>query len=195
MKQRRATYKYQSQQGLSVRVYRLQPDDTQYLVDLFGHMSPESRYLRFNEYLDHPDSDFVRSRAQQMADVRPKRGAAWLAFADLPGQPHAPVAGARYIVTSEPGVAEVSIAVRDDMQHQGIGSGLLIFLARQAKRHDIHKLVASFHTANRGVWNVLAHAPFHVTTDVHGAETDVVIDLDAPRATEQPFEPVPAQAG
>ena len=146
-------------------------------------------------HADHPDSEFIRARAEQMADVDPKRGAAWLAFADLPGQPRTPVAGARYMLTPEPGVAEVSVAVRDDLQHKGIGSGLLVFLAEQARAHGIHKFVASFHTANRGVWSLLARAPFHVTTEMHGAETDVVIDLDAPITDEQPRQPVLATVG
>ena len=179
MKKHRTIYRFTTQQGLEVRVYRLHADDAESLVDLFDHMSATSRYLRFNEFLDHPDAEYVRQEAQTLAQVDAKRGGAWIAVADLPGEPNATVGGARYVRTPVPGIAEVSVAVRDDLHSQGIGSELLVFIARRAKADGIHKLAASFHTSNRAIWALLASAPFQVATEVHGPQTDVLVDLDS----------------
>jgi GNAT superfamily N-acetyltransferase len=151
------------------------------LIDLFEHLSAESRYLRFNEVLDHPDPEYVRREAMHLASLDPERGKAWIVFADLPDQSNAPVAGFRFVRTSQPDVAEVSVAVRDDLQQQRIGSKLLLYVAREAKAAGINKLVASFHTNNRGVWGLLSRAPYYVTTDVHGSETETVVDLTRPQ--------------
>ncbi len=168
---------YKTKHGLELRVRPLTPNDVDSLIDLFEHLSPESRYHRFNAVLDHPDQDYVTREATRLANLTPEQGQGWIAFADLPGQPNAPVAGFRFVRTGQPGVAEVSIAVRDDLQGQRIGTKLLRYMAREAKAAGIHQLVASFHTDNRGVWGLLARAPYFITTEVHGSETDVVVDL------------------
>ena len=192
MKKHRTIHRFITQKGLAVRVYRLRSDDAEWLIDLFDHLSATSRYLRFNEYLDHPDAEVVRREAQVLADVDAKRGGAWIAVADLPGEPNATIAGARYVRTPVTGVAEASVAVRDDLHGQGIGSELLVFIARRAKADGIHKLAASFHTSNRAIWALLASAPFQVATEVHGPQTDVLVDLDG-IVVDETREPVLAR--
>lgn len=192
MKKHRTIHRFITRQGLEVRVYRLHAEDAERLVDIFDHMSAASRYLRFNEYLDHPDAEYVRREAQVLAQVDDKRGGAWIAVADLPGEPDAAVGGVRYVRTPVPGIAEVSVAVRDDLHGQGIGSELLVFVARRAKASGIHKLAASFHTSNRAIWALLAAAPFQVATEIHGSQTDVLVDLDG-IVVEETREPVLAK--
>lgn len=177
---------FQSKQGLQLRVRPLMPDDVDLLIDLFEHMSAASRYQRFNEVLDNPDPDYVRREAAQLASVSPGRGKAWIAFADLPGQPDAPVAGFRFMRTEQPGVAEISIAVRDDIQRQQVGTKLLQYAVREAKAAGITKLVASFHSSNRGVWGLLARVPYHVTTRTSGSQTEVIVDLTQRRPSRHP---------
>lgn len=184
MKNHRLIFRFFSKEGLNVRVYRLRPEDSDLLIDLFEHLSPSSRYLRFNEYLEHPDPGYVRQEARALAQIDPKRGAAWIAVADLPGQPDAPVAGARYVRTGTPGIAEVSVAVRDDLHHQGIGTELMNFVAQRAKAAGVHQLVASFHTSNRAIWALLVGSSFPVKTEIHGAQTDLVVDLDSIKVQE-----------
>lgn len=176
---------YQSKQGFRLRVRPLTPDDVEQLIDLFEHLSPASRYQRFNEVLDNPDPDFVRREATQLATLDPAQGMAWIAFADLPGQPNAPVAGFRFVRTDQPGVAEVSIAVRDDFQRQQVGTKLLRYAAREAKAAGITTLVASFHASNRGVWGLLARVPYHMTTNTRGSQTEVIVDLTQPRRSKR----------
>lgn len=180
MIRRRAVFQFSTKTGVKIKVYRVKPQDAVNLVGLFDHLSTQSRYQRFNETLTNPDADLVWQTAQRMATVDPKAGSAWLALADLPGEPNAPVAGARYMRLPDRKSAEVSIAVRDDLHQQGIGAELLLFLARQARNNGIERLVATFDTGNKGVWRLVRNAPYVVVTTVHGSETEVTIDLTQP---------------
>jgi acetyltransferase len=129
--------------------------------------------------MDDPDLERVRAEAERLAELGPPRDMAWLAFADLPGEPNEPIAGARYDRVSAD-TAEIAISVRDDMQQRGIGSELLKFIIEQARQQGFRRLVATYRAENRGIWAMLKHSPYPVTSEVHGGEVDAAIDLTAP---------------
>jgi len=164
------------QDGQLLRVRPLKPDDAGHLVNLFEHMGPESRFLRFNLSLTDPDPDLVWAEARRMAQIDPDKDGAWLVFADLPGQPEAPVAGARYIRLDDL-TAEASVAVRDDMQSKGIGTALLQFLAEQAQMAGIHKLVAYIQRGNRALWRLLRKADLQIDLESDGSHTTITAHL------------------
>lgn len=177
MKDGKRTYRFRAENDLLVRVRPLRADDAQRLIDLFEHLGPESRYRRFNIPLADPDPELVLREAQAMADLDPERGCGWLAFADLPDQPDACIAGVRCIRT-DGDVAEVSLAVRDDLQGLGIGSELLRFVGRQAYRMGIRKLAGYVQSDNRPLWLSLRHLGAPQTRESQGAETYVEVDLE-----------------
>jgi GNAT superfamily N-acetyltransferase len=164
-----------------VRVRPILPEDAPHLVDLFEHLGPKSRYTRFQRVLDDPDPELVWQEAEFLADIEAGTGAAWLAFADLPGEPCAPVASARYRQIP-PDEAEVAIAVRDDLQGSGIGTTLLLHVADQARAAGIRRLLALVQNENLPVWSILRHSPYPVTQVPQGDYTYLVADLEA--ATE-----------
>lgn len=167
----------QTRQGLALRVRPEQPDDAPHLVDLFQHLGPMSRYLRFNKALVAPDPERIHQEAERLARLGPPQELAWLAFADLPEQPDAPVAGARCALLG-PERAELALSVRDDMQRQGIGSAMLKYVLEQARARGIREMVAIFRADNRGVWELLKHSPYPVSRELRGIETEAVIHLD-----------------
>ena len=171
------THRFRAEDGLRVCVRPLRPDDADRLVDLFEHLSPESRYRRFNIPLPDPDPEFVRREAQAIADLAPARGHGWLAFADLPEQPGACVAGIRYLRTGGE-VAEVSLVVRDDVQGLGIGSELLRIAGRHAYQAGVHKLVGYVQSDNRPLWRSLRHLGAPLERELQGPETYVEVDLE-----------------
>ncbi len=177
---------FRTETGLEVYIRPLTPEDAPYLADLFGHMGAESRYMRFNQALSHVDPETVQAGAQQLARVNPDEGAAWLAFADLPDQPHAPLAGARFICTA-PGIAEASVAVRDDAQRQGIGSMLLEFLVQQARKAGIHTLTAVIQHSNGGIWQLLKKSGLPYQRRSDGVLVEVTIDIAAQPASAADF--------
>ncbi|RME81130.1 MAG: N-acetyltransferase [Caldilineae bacterium] len=177
-----------TKRGLQVRIRPLRPDDTEYLIEIFEHMSPESRYLRFHQPLIDPDPAFVRRRAQQIAQVACESGRAFLAFADLPGEPNVAVGGAQY-VRAGPGVAEVALSVRDELQGQGIGSELLRLLTKQAKEEGIEKFVAVFQANNKAIQHVLRRVPLPVKREYHGSEVWIEVDLTTDTVWKQEMQP------
>lgn len=167
--------------GTLLKIRPLRPEDARHLVDLFEHMGPESRFLRFNLALSNPDLDLVWSEAQRLAQVDHERDGAWLAFADFSEQEDVPVAGCRF-VRLEDGVAEASLVVRDDMQRQGVGRELLRFMVREARRKGIRRLVATIQRGNRPLWRLLQSSGIEYETESEGSYAHISVDLLQPRA-------------
>ncbi|HID51913.1 MAG TPA: GNAT family N-acetyltransferase [Anaerolineae bacterium] len=169
---------FQARNGIQLRVRHLEYDDAPYLVDLFAHMGPDSRYRRFLQSLDNPSPTRVWQEAERIAHaVRPYNDGL-IAFADLPGEPNAPVGVARYM-QMEPGVAEVAMSVRDDMQGQGVGTYLFRLLVEEARKNGVRKLVGTVQNNNKAMWIVFDRIPYPLTRQLTGTESEVEIDLTA----------------
>jgi RimJ/RimL family protein N-acetyltransferase len=164
--------------GLQVTFRRLRLEDAPYIVDLFDHLSPQSRYQRFQIPLNQPDRAWVQQTAHDLADVQ-EPGEGWLAFADLPDQPDACIGGGRFISTG-PGEAEVSVTVRDDFQGQGLGAEILQLLFGEARNAGIHTLVAYVQATNQSVFRMLARVGIPYRRSTHQGETRIELDLSAP---------------
>ena len=175
-------YTFKTKKGQLLELRQLQAEDAHHLVDLFNHMGPTSRYLRFNQALTNPDPDLVWAEARRLAQIDPEKDGAWLAFCELPDQADAPVAGVRYM-RSRPEVAEASLAVRDDMQNQGIGTELLKFLVERAQEAGIKRLVASAQRGNRSLWRLLEKAPLRMEYESDGGYTTMTAHLVEPEST------------
>jgi GNAT superfamily N-acetyltransferase len=167
---------FRAKNGLEIRVRAMLPSDAPYLVDIFEHMSAESRYLRFNLPMQDPDPDWVRMQAERLAYLPPYEGRAWLAFADLPDAPETAVGGIRYMALT-PDSAEVALVVRDDLQALGIGSSLIEFAAKKAYSEGYRKLVGIIQSANLPLWRSLKGLAIPMTTSRDGAATVIEVDL------------------
>lgn len=167
---------FHTKDGIPIRVRPLQPDDADYLIDIFENMGQESRYARFNMDLTDPDPELIEKEAAEMVALERPEDDGWLAFADLPGRPDTPVAGIRYIHTGED-EAEVAISVRDDMQNKGIGTALLLFLIEQAKKAGIHKLAALAQRNNRPLWQILSKTNLPIKRTPEGSFVHVEVEL------------------
>lgn len=172
---------FRTKDGLVLRFRPLTADDARHLVDLFEHMGPESRFLRFNLALPNPDPALIWSEARRLSQVDPERDGAWLVFADLPDQDDAPVAGVRYMRLDEE-TAEASLAVRDDMQRKGIGGEMLRFLVEQAREAGIRRLVATVQRSNRPLWHLLQSSRLEIEMASEGSLTHIAVELTQPEA-------------
>lgn len=161
--------------GRRIQVRPLHSTDAPLLMDLFRHLGPDSRYLRFNVALPDPDAQLVETEARRMATVPPEKGRAWIALLEPDGSP---VAGARYVFTA-PSVAEASIVVRDDWQRHGVGTQLLRHLLRQARADGLVTLVATVQLANKGIWRLLRAAQVPYTSQLDGPMADIAVDISA----------------
>jgi acetyltransferase len=164
--------------GLLVWVRPMLPEDAPYLVEIFEHMSADSRYFRFNQPLTHVAPERVWTEAENIAHLEPQIG--FIAFADLPEQSGVPIGAARCVFLGD-GVAETAVSVCDDMQNQGIATSLLGILIEAAKRQGVRKLVATVQNANRPILHMLNRLPYVYTRKTIGSDTEVELDLTSPK--------------
>ena len=169
-------YQIQTKNGTMLYIRHLDEGDAPYLVDLFEHMSSESRYRRFLQSLDNPKPNLVWREAERIVQGDPKTHDGIIAFADLPDQIDAPVAVVRYVMM-EPGVAEIALSVRDDMQGQGIGTQMLQILTVSARESGVKTLVATAQNENEAIWTVLERLPFPMQRKPEGIYSGLEIDL------------------
>jgi GNAT superfamily N-acetyltransferase len=112
--------------------------DAPLLVDLFHHLSPESKRLRFHLYTAKIPEEKIWQEARRLSDLDPQRQLAIVAtLPDNQGQEQA-VGVARFARAKATDTeAEVAVVVRDDFQRRGLGKHLLVTLAEKAREMGI----------------------------------------------------------
>ena len=175
-------YIFRLKNGLEIKVRQETAADLSQVIELFEHVSPESRLEHSSEWSQGLGSAAIMREATQLMQLDPTRAVVWLAFADLPDHPSLLVASAHYTRTA-PDQAELSVVVRDDMQRQGIGSRMLYFALDQARAAGIRKVMASFDSKNEAAWQILQYSPYHITWQPNGQKIEVAIHLQARTTT------------
>ena len=154
----------------------LTPFDAPFLVDIFEHMSPESRYRRFQQSLENPNPRQVWEEAEKIAQMDEDEQGGLIAFRQRPWRPDVPVAAARYVVI-EATSAEIAISVIDEMQGQGVGSWLLGLTVELARNRGIQKLVGTAINDNVVIWHLLDKLPYPYKRTPEGLISEIEIDL------------------
>jgi GNAT superfamily N-acetyltransferase len=126
--------------GTRLDVRPIGPADKRELRGAFDRMSPESRYRRFFS----PVKELSDRDLAYLTEIDHHDHEALVAIAPQVGI----VAVARFVRADE-GRAEASIAVTDDWQGRGLGTGLLELLAERAREEGITHFVALVLTENR----------------------------------------------
>lgn len=166
--------------GQPVQVRPLQFDDASLLVDIFDHMTAESRYRRFHQPVVHVSAARKQQEAINITQADPSRNWGLIAFSDLPGRESVPVGAVRMVLT-EPHRAEVAISIRDDFQNMGIGSQLMNMLAQKAKQMGVEQLAADIQNDNAAIWRVFKKLPYYVVRIPEGSYAKIAISLTTPR--------------
>jgi acetyltransferase len=133
------------QDGRTVTLRPIRPDDAPRLQEGFARLSQQSIYLRFLKTA----SGLSDAEAHQLATVDYQTQMALVGAVQEDGEERL-VAVARYSVipADTPGLAEAAIIVRDDYQGQGLGKILIKRLLQYGRRHGVQKLVATVHSSN-----------------------------------------------
>jgi acetate---CoA ligase (ADP-forming) len=151
--------------GATLRLQASTPVDFDDIQAFYDGLSDQSRYFRFHGY---GRTDTV-ARAEAEAS-----GVDRLAL--IGRHDGRVVAAASYDGLREPGVAEVAVAVADDLQRRGIGMRMLEQLAAIGADRGIHRFVAEVVADNRPMLGVFDHAGFAVRRE--GSDGEVTVSLD-----------------
>jgi GNAT superfamily N-acetyltransferase len=131
--------------GTPVLLRPVRPGDKDRFIEGLKLMSMESRYLRFFA----PVLEFTAKQLEFLTEVDQEMHVAWGALdPDLPEFPGFGVA--RYVrLDEDPAVAEVAVAVIDEMHRQGLGSLLLALLYLIGCRKGLKTFRGTIAPANR----------------------------------------------
>lgn len=172
---------FYTKQGELIWLRPLAATDAPLLVDVFEHMSSDSRYRRFQTPVDNPSESQVWRVAREIAGMPPDKQYGLICFHHVPDEGDVPVGAARYVLV-EPGVAEAAMSVRDDMQGQGIGTHLLLLLVEEARARGVKSLIASVQNNNKAMWAVFAKVPYHLERELDGNSSNIILNLTRPRS-------------
>ena len=144
--------------GSTLRLRPTAAGDGGALVEFFGHLSPESLYLRFQGAVrvdEHFVAPFLGGDGTESLSLVGE-------LTDDAGESRI-VAIGTYVRLRDPARAEVAFAVADEFQHRGIGSRLLERLAVHARREGVDRFVAQVLPANLAMLRVFGDTGFEVT--------------------------------
>lgn len=171
---------FTTSKGTAIHTRLIRPEDVDHLIDLFHHLSPDTRRRRFNVGLQNIDAQRILETARQLSAVdNVSDGGALLGFAATPiGEQLIGVARlARVPYGDGQSTAEVAVVVRDDFQGQGIGTELLRLLLILAQQMGFTALTATVQSDNSAIFRMLLKMQIPVRTRTHHGETEMWIDL------------------
>ncbi len=168
--------RFTAKDGIPVWVRLLRQKDAAFLVDLFEHMGPESRYRRFHRVADNVPATQVWEEAERIATAVPSEQLGLIAFSSLPEEGEVAVGAARIVWLTDTS-AELAMSIRDDRQGQGIGRRLLTMVLELAQVAGAETITGMVQNDNDSMWYLLAHLPYPVQRMIDGSESEIAIDL------------------
>jgi len=154
--------------GTMIEIRSAAPDDAPAVTAFHDAMSAGSAYQRFFS-LRRPDAE---REAQRVCRAQGPGHAALLAVCG------AKIIGvATYEPTAAEGMAEVSVAVADDVQGRGVATLLLEHLVSAARREGIRVFTAPVLVTNTQMLKVVADAGLHIRRKQAGGVIEVTADV------------------
>ncbi|HXA42223.1 MAG TPA: GNAT family protein [Candidatus Solibacter sp.] len=160
-------------------------DDKELLRVGVERLSPESRYRRFFSPIDHLSDE----QLAYLTEIDYVDHFAWIGI--LPERGGEGVAVGRWIRDPEkPDSAEAAVTVADDYQGQGLGSALLVLLARSAIERGVRRFTLEVLGENEPMMQLMQH----VGAVIDKREAGVVFMHVPLPATVEELDATPAPA-
>jgi acetyltransferase len=168
--------------GKWVRIRPIRPDDGPALQVAYSSLSQESKYRRFLAAKPHLTSADTR----YLVDVD---GHDHVALVATPADDPDRILGvARFVRHEEdPELAELAIVVADELQQEGLGSGLMARLARSAEAVGVRRFRGTMLAENRAAHRLVRRAAGGEIRErprgyTHGIEVELAPQPPAPPA-------------
>ena len=153
--------------------YHMRPlleSDRSHVLDLFDHLSAQSRYFRYCQSLKH----LPESLLKRIISAHEKHDMAIGAFLlDSKGKDQTLIGIARYVEEGNDKEAEFSLSVRDDFQHEGIGSHLMKAMLDTAKRNGYKTIHGYVLSNNHDMLMLMSHLGATCSRDKNDGTTTI----------------------
>jgi acetyltransferase len=146
-----------------VRIRALRRGEDAPIRELWPHLSPRTRYLRFLSVMATLPDSLVR----RLVVVDDRRSLGLVAEHDTNG--HAVVVGLINLGAVDEVSAEVGLVVRDDWQRQRVGTELATRMLLAAERRGFQRFIGHVLEENVGMRRLLKHIGEIVSTKVSGS--------------------------
>ncbi len=137
----------------------IQPDDRERIIELFNHLSPESRYLRFAHAISKLPDDFL----DDILHLDYKKEMALLAVKSSQLGSEELIGIARYVTPPKQNVCEFSLSVSDLHTTHGVGTHLMLDLIEHAKENGLQEMLGYVLSKNLRMLNLVSDLGFQIT--------------------------------
>jgi RimJ/RimL family protein N-acetyltransferase len=118
----------------------------------------------------------IEREAKQLSDLDPAYQAALIATVQEEGDERI-VAVARLARSENPAEAESAVVVRDDYQHQGLGTHMLRLLVEVARSMDIKRLTAWVMAENLYMLHIIQKSGLNAYAETRHGETYISVPV------------------
>jgi GNAT superfamily N-acetyltransferase len=153
--------------GRDVHIRPLRPGEDNAARELFGRLSPRTRYLRFLS----PTTTLTESLLRTLTDVDDLRRFALVA--ELDDCDSGDIVGLGNVIAGADGRSEVGLVVADAWQHRGIGAALAVRLLRAAEARGHHRFVIHEHWDNPALRPLLRRVGDVVSTTIRSGVVEI----------------------
>jgi RimJ/RimL family protein N-acetyltransferase len=155
--------------GRRVRLRKIRPDDRDEVLQAFGRLSSESRYMRFMSAMRELPPK-VLERTVNPPDERELGLVAEVAAADGIDI----VAGARYYIEADGETCEFAVTVADDWQRIGLASRMMRELIEAARARGLKHMEGFVLVDNAGMIDLARRLGFTVNSDPNDRTVAIV---------------------
>jgi acetyltransferase len=161
--------------GQTVTVRAIQPGDAPLLIEMFAHLSPRTRRLRYHAFT----AELPLDQAILMSKLDPARQAALVATCRNDEGEH--ILGVTQLARASAGTieAEMAIVVRDDFQGMGLGTHLFTLLLAVAYSMGIQRVFGWIKSENRAMLQLFRKTGLPICIEHCSDEMLVEVTLSA----------------
>jgi GNAT superfamily N-acetyltransferase len=170
------------QRGAAVVLRAAVPTDLTLVTDLLRRLSDDSWYLRYLSPRPRA-ANAVHNEAQRLVRDQTWLHTTLIAMVEHQGREDAVAVAELRRDPLMPNVGDVAIAVRDDVQHNGIGSLLFQRLMQLARLTGIAALRAELFAGNHRAKRLLRSVTFPHTTTLQDGVLQLFVHLPLPTPT------------
>ena len=144
--------------GSRYQIRSIQSDDRERIIELFNHLSSDSRYLRFAHAISKLPDDFL----DDILHLDYKKEMALLAVITSLTGTEETIGIARYVTPPNQNACEFSLSVSDNYTTHGVGTHLMLDLIEHAKKNGLKEMIGYVLSKNSRMRHLVSDLGFQI---------------------------------